>query len=127
MWRHSYWYRRIDQRALNRARRRGRAGLRVEAEKVVREKLAPANPPFEGRQTRPSGNVIYYAQHATATCCRRCLEYWHGIEKGQDLTQEQITYVLGLIERFIEQRQCDLPEEGVKVPPIRKNKLATKE
>ncbi|MGO8750804.1 MAG: hypothetical protein ACLQNE_33050, partial [Thermoguttaceae bacterium] len=36
-------------------------------------------------------------------------------------------YVLGLIEWFIEQRQCDLPEEGVKVPPIRKHKLAPKE
>ena len=98
MWRHYYWYRRIDQWALNRARRRGRTGLRVEAEKVVRKNLAPANPPFDNRQTPRSGNVIYYAQHATATCCRRCLEYWHGIEKGQDLTQEQITYVLGLID-----------------------------
>src|SRR5262249_9349631 len=120
LWRNWYWCRQLDQWALNRARRRGRAGLRIEADKVVRKLLAPGNPPFDNRQTKREGNVICYAQHATGTCCRKCLAYWHGIEKGQDLTEEQIAYVLDWIQIYIGQRLPDLPEDGVKVPPIRK-------
>jgi hypothetical protein len=123
MWRRYNWDRPIDKWALNRARRRGRAGLREEAEKVVRKKLAPANPPFDGRQTKKEGDVIFYAQHATGTCCRKCLHYWYGIEKGQELSEEGIAFVVGWIQFYIGQRLPDLPETGVKVPYIRKKKL----
>ncbi|HJB34047.1 MAG TPA: DUF4186 domain-containing protein [Candidatus Blautia merdipullorum] len=32
------------------------------------------------------------AQHATATCCRGCLEKWHKIRKGRELTPRQREY-----------------------------------
>ena len=123
MWRRYNWDRRVDEWALNRARRRGRAGLRDEAEKVVRKKLAPANPPFDGRQTKKEGNILFYAQHATGTCCRKCLHYWHGIEKGRDLSEAEITFVVGWIQLYIGQRLPDLPESGEEVPRIRKQKV----
>jgi Domain of unknown function (DUF4186) len=126
LWRYYNWHRPIDAWALNRARRRGCAGLRDEAEKVVRTKLAPGNPPFDGRQTRKEGNVIFYAQHATGTCCRKCLRYWHGIEMGRELSDEEVTFVVGWIQLYIGQRLPDLAETGVKVPYIREKRIAPK-
>jgi hypothetical protein len=42
------------------------------------------------------------AQHATATCCRTCLERWHGLPKGCELTAEQQDYVVEVICRWID-------------------------
>jgi hypothetical protein len=44
---------------------------------------------------------IFIAQHATATCCRGCLEKWHRIPRGQPLTQQQIKYVLSVVVRWL--------------------------
>src|SRR3989454_6847476 len=35
----------------------------------------------DGYQTQRerSAEIVHYAQHATAACCRKCIEYWHGI------------------------------------------------
>jgi Domain of unknown function (DUF4186) len=44
---------------------------------------------------------VSVAQHATATCCRTCLERWHGIPKGRDLTDAERAYVVDVISRWI--------------------------
>ena len=67
----------------------------------LRERLAPAEPLNDGRQTPMRGHPIFVAQHATATCCRGCLAKWHGIEKGRPLTDVQTDYVLQVIERWL--------------------------
>ena len=51
-----------------------------------------------------SGNAIYYAQHATATCCRRCVEYWHGIRRGRKLTEREVGYLAELVMVFVRER-----------------------
>ena len=64
-------------------------------------------------QTPFSGNVIYYAQHATATCCRKCIEAWHGIGRECHLTEEEIAYFAELMMHYIETRllrKCRLAE-----------------
>ena len=43
------------------------------------------------------GHPVFVAQHATATCCRGCLEKWHGIPNGVDLSQEQLKYIVRLL------------------------------
>ena len=60
--------------------RTGWETLRSQAEKIVRERLAPAAPGNDGRQTPMRGNPVFIAQHATATCCRRsaCGTRWTG-------------------------------------------------
>ena len=63
----------------------------------VGRRLAPADPPNDGRQTPWRGHPVFVAQHATATCCRGCLSKWHGIPKKRKLTEEEIDYVLTLI------------------------------
>ena len=53
-------------------------------------RLAPANPQNDGKQTPMRNHPIFIAQHATATCCRGCLQQWHNIEsKDHELTQDE--------------------------------------
>lgn len=47
---------------------------------------------------RASGFV---AQHATATCCRGCLEKWHRIPKGRELTEAEQEYIVNVIMEWI--------------------------
>ena len=44
---------------------------------------------------------MFVAQHATATCCRSCLAKWHAIPKGHALTEEQKTYILSVLRRWL--------------------------
>jgi hypothetical protein len=45
----------------------------------VAERLAPGSPRNDGKQTPYRGHPVFVAQHATACCCRGCLEKFHGI------------------------------------------------
>jgi hypothetical protein len=74
--------------------------------RFVRDRLVPAEPKNDGRQTPMRGHPIFMAQHATATCCRGCLEKWHHISKGRELADEQIEHVLAVLSRWLDsQRQ----------------------
>ena len=67
----------------------------------IEKRLAPANPTNDGRQTPMRDHPVFVAQHATATCCRGCLEKWHGIPKGRELSEEEKRYVLEAIRRWL--------------------------
>ena len=81
--------------------RRGLATVLEHGREFVATRLAPAAPRNDGRQTPWRGHPVFTAQHATATCCRGCLEKTHGIAKGHPLTDEETTHVLAAIERFL--------------------------
>jgi hypothetical protein len=72
------------------------------AREILRERLAPAEPHKDGRQTPWRGHPVFVAQHATATCCRGCLEQWHGIPKGNALGDEEMQYIIRVIGRWLE-------------------------
>lgn len=67
----------------------------------IRDRLAPAQPKNDGKQTPMRGHPIFIAQHATATCCRGCLEKWHHIPQGRELTEEEIDYVLAILAQWL--------------------------
>jgi hypothetical protein len=121
MIRHHFWHVEIDERARNHALRKGRVALLVAADKRLATSVGRENPYRDGRQTPFEGNVLYYAQHATASCCRTCIEYWHDIPKGRPLTTGELTYLGRLLERFIADRLPTLPDGPTKVPPRRRN------
>ena len=100
MIRHYFFHREIDEKAVRHAQRKGRILLTEAARHSLAKYLAPAEPARDGRQTPFEGNAIFYAQHATATCCRTCLEYWHDMPKGRKLTAEELAYCVGLVDRF---------------------------
>jgi hypothetical protein len=85
-------------------RQRGLDEVLGQAAKIVRERLAPAVIPNDGKQTPWRNHPVFVAQHATATCCRGCLEKWHQIPKGRALTDEEVGHVLAVLERWLERQ-----------------------
>ncbi|MEW7000701.1 DUF4186 domain-containing protein [Serratia ureilytica] len=61
------------------------------ARDFIDRRLAAAHPKNDGKQTPMRGHPVFVAQHATATCCRGCLEKWHGIPQGVALDERQRT------------------------------------
>ena len=117
MIRHHFWHKKIDKGALNHALGKGVIGLRQAAEHRLNKYVgAPSSELFrDGTQTPQVGNVIFYAQHATATCCRKCIEAWHGINREVPLVSEQIGYMTELIMKYIQVRLPELPPTGPKM------------
>ena len=72
------------------------------AEEFVRTRLAPAFIPNDGRQTPMRGHPVFVAQHATACCCRGCLEKWHGIPAGRAMSPEEQRYVVAVLTAWLE-------------------------
>lgn len=118
--RHHFWHNHIDEGADLHARRKGRIKLREAATQRIVSSVGGAEPARDGQQTPFSGSVLYYAQHATACCCRTCMEYWHGIPKGRALTHEEVQYFTGLIMRFVAERMPQLPDEPERIPRKRR-------
>ena len=121
--RHHFWHIDIDEKAVLHARRKGVNRMRMAVASRIRKSVGLASPARDGRQTplEGSGNSIYYAQHATASCCRKCMEYWHGIPQGRELTEEEINYLTELAMMFILDRIPVLTEDGETIPPRRGN------
>ena len=112
MWRHVYWHKTIDEHAMAHARRKGLQQLRIDAQKRIEKYVSPPSREIfrDGTQTPLHGNIIYYAQHATATCCRKCAEEWHGIDRNRPLTQDEIKYMVDLVMLYVKKRVPDLTE-----------------
>lgn len=83
--------------------------LSAHARRIVAERLAPAHPANDGRQTPMRGHPVFIAQHATATCCRGCLSKWHGIAAGRALSEAEQEHVLAAILRWIAAQPADPP------------------
>jgi hypothetical protein len=81
---------------------RGPSTMRLHARDLIATRLAPAQPRNDGKQTPYRGHPVFVAQHATATCCRGCLERSHHIPRGRDLSREEVGYVVDVISRWIE-------------------------
>ena len=75
--------------------------IQSHAQDFIRERLAPAQPMNDGKQTPMHGHPVFIAQHATATCCRECLAKWHGIAKGKELNAAEQAYILDVILTWI--------------------------
>lgn len=72
------------------------------ARDFIAKRLAPAVIDNDGKQTPFRGHPVFVAQHATACCCRGCLEKWHRIPKGRALTSDQEAYIIKVLERWLQ-------------------------
>ena len=68
--------------------------IRSHACDFIRDRVAPAKPINDGKQTPMRGHPVFIAQHATATCCRGCIEKWHHFPKGRELSASEQEYFL---------------------------------
>lgn len=82
-------------------RARGSRQIREHARGFIEKRLGPAEPENDGKQTPFRGHPVFVAQHATATCCRGCVEKWHGIPAGRALSSEEVEHLVGAIERWL--------------------------
>jgi len=92
---------RLRGRELEYLRRKGLDEVLKHAADFVEQRLAPAYPANDGKQTPTGKHPAFVAQHATATCCRGCLQKWHGIPKGRPLDEAEIGYVLRVIGAWL--------------------------
>ena len=74
----------------------------------VEQRLAPAEPANDGKQTPMRGHPVFIAQHATATCCRSCLAKWHRIEAGRPLSDLEKEHVLAVLARWLSEAPADV-------------------
>jgi len=89
---------------------RGLQAIRRHADELIARRVAPALPHKDGRQTPYRGHPVFVAQHATATCCRGCLERNHEIARGHELTATERDYVADVIMRWIAREIPDAPQ-----------------
>ena len=80
---------------------KGLAVIVQHARDFVVKRVADAEPANDGKQTPMRNHPVFVAQHATATCCRKCLAKWHHIPKGRTLTGEEIDYIVSVVERWL--------------------------
>ena len=84
---------------------RGLSVILEHGKDFIDSRLAPKNPKNDGKQTPFGKHPVFVAQHATATCCRGCLQKWHKIPKNQELNSNEVKYVLSVIEYWL---RCEL-------------------
>jgi predicted Fe-S protein YdhL (DUF1289 family) len=86
---------------------RGLASVVAHARNLIAERLAPAAPAKDGKQTPFNGHPVFIAQHATGTCCRGCLAKWHHIPKRRELTTVEQHHVVRAIERWLVEQNVE--------------------
>ncbi|WP_217601982.1 DUF4186 family protein [Chitinophaga sp. GbtcB8] len=112
--RHVFWHTPIQEDALEKTFANGYDTTKAIALKLLKARIGKYNYFMDGRQT-PMGKdeIVNYAQHATATCCRKCLETWHNINMEVPLTEEQLEYCAELVMKYIARRIPGLTKEGI--------------
>ncbi len=86
---------------------KGEETVRRHAEDFVKSKLAAAFPENDGRQTPTRGHPVFKAMHATACCCRGCLNKWYRVEKGVPLSEEAQKKIVALLMAWIRRQIAD--------------------
>ena len=75
--------------------------IKSHAGDFIRDRVAPAEHVNDGKQTPMHGHPVFIAQHATATCCRGCIEKWHKFPQHRELTKSEQEYIVSIIMEWI--------------------------
>jgi predicted Fe-S protein YdhL (DUF1289 family) len=102
---------RLRGKELEYLRSKGMSVVLEHASDFIEKRLAPAEPANDGKQTPMRNHPAFVAQHATATCCRGCLQKWHGIRRGHALDAEEKRYVLSVLEKWLAEQERFAPRE----------------
>lgn len=89
--------------------KKGMDTIRIHAQDFVRQRLAPAVIPNDGKQTPMRGHPVFLAQHACACCCRGCLNKWYHVPKGLALSEKQQEKIVNLLMAWIERQMNEKP------------------
>lgn len=92
----------LSQSDIDYVKLKGTEEIRRHCESFICERLAPAFPKNDGKQTPMKGHPVFVAQHACACCCRGCLYKWYKVKKGVPLTKEQSEKIVNFLMKWIE-------------------------
>ena len=94
----------LKQKDIDYINQKGLETIKKHAQDFISKRVAPAYVANDGKQTPMRGHPVFIAQHATATCCRKCINKWHKFPMGTQLTQQQQDYIVELIMKWIERQ-----------------------
>ena len=83
---------------------KGLETIKAHAKDFISKRLAPSFIKNDGKQTPTKGHPVFIAQHATAACCRKCLNKWHHFPQDTELNTSQQDYIVGLILEWIKRQ-----------------------
>lgn len=87
---------------VNYIKEKGLSKIESHALDFINKRLKDVSKVNDGKQTPIKVHPVFIAQHATATCCRGCLEKWHKIEKTHILNEKEVLYIKNVIMKWIE-------------------------
>ncbi|MFL9926101.1 DUF4186 domain-containing protein [Herbaspirillum lusitanum] len=109
-------------------RKQGLPQMAQHAGEFIAQRLAPAHPVNDGKQTPWRGHPVFVAQHATATCCRTCLGKWHGLTPGVLLSAQQQAYVVEVIVHWLQlENERAQADPAIPDAPVAKRKAKKKD
>lgn len=81
--------------------------IKSDAYDIINTRIKPKNPKNDGKQT-PMKQVhpVFIAQHATACCCRGCIEKWHKIPQNKELNNSEVDYLVNILMEWIK-KECN--------------------
>lgn len=93
----------LNKKMKDYCREKGKNKIEEDAYYFINHRLKPSLIKNDGKQT-PMKQVhpVFIAQHACACCCRGCLYKWYGIEKGKELDDKEIDFIVNLLIKWIE-------------------------
>ena len=80
---------------------KGLVKIEEHARDFINRRLSSSIIPNDGKQTPTRGHPVFISQHATATCCRGCIEKWHKIPRGKKLSITEQEYIVKVIMTWI--------------------------
>lgn len=108
--RHHYWHVAVPGEVRERATHYRPEVVADRTTRAIHTRVAPPSSELgrDGMQTpdlHSDGRQIYFmGMHAVAACCRKCMEYWHGIPREQRLSVEEEHYFAALVWAYVCQR-----------------------
>ncbi len=91
----------LKQKDIEYINEKGMSTIKKHAVDFINQKLAPAIPENDGKQTPMKNHPVFIAMHACACCCRTCLYKWHKIPMNKELTKDEKNYIYGLLIYWI--------------------------
>lgn len=91
----------LKQKEIEYIEKRGLEEIKKQAYEIINKRIKPEIIENDGKQTPMKNHPVFIGQHATATCCRGCIEKWHHIKKNKELTEHEIDFITTLIIEWI--------------------------
>lgn len=91
----------LDEKDKHYINHKGLQTIQQHAKDFITQRLAPAFPEKDGKQTPYRGHPVFKAQHAIGVCCRGCLEKWYTIPRGTALREDHIDGIAEMIMTWI--------------------------